>query len=281
MRKVHAYLISDFTGETVNALARAIFSQFATIKFIEHEWPLVRTNEQIDQILSELKITQGIVICTIYDTKLQASLTKGCKKLSIPCIQVIKPIIDKIADFLSVDPKKIIQTKISKEYYERLDAIKFSIDHDDGKGIQTLNKANIIIVGISRTSKSPLSLYLAYRGYRTANIPFIYNINLPKELSQLKHILIVALTMEQESMIKIRNNRELMNKNNAKYHNIINNTNTTNYAKPEAVISEIEQSLHFYYKQNWPVIDITNKSVEEVAALIIRYYHIKNSNSDN
>ncbi len=265
MKKViHIYLVSDSTGETVSSVARSSLAHFENLMIEEHLWSLVRTKGQIDKLASSLQKTPGIVMFTVVNEELQQYLRETCAKLQILAIPVLSEVVATISSYLGV--KSISQPGrqhiMNEEYFTRINAINFALAHDDGQSYFDINNADIVLVGPSRTSKSPTSIYLAYRGYKTANVPFVVGQKLPEILDTLVNPLIVGLLINPERLVEIRKNR-LINLNEVANYNYTNN---------DLVHKEVIEAKKIYQQHGWPIIDVTRKSVEETSANIIKMY---------
>lgn len=265
MQTFHVHLVSDSTGETVSAIARAAVAQFDVGEHIEHVWSLIRTQGQIDKVLESIRENPGVVMYTIVDPVLKKQLKKECIRLGIPCVSVLSKVVSELSDFLgqktSTSPGR--QHELDDEYFSRVDAINFALSHDDGQGTWGLeDEADVVLVGVSRTSKSPTCVYLAYRGLRAANVPFVGGCPFPEDVENLQGPLIVGLTIDSDRLVQIRRSRLLS----------INETTGTNYVDVETVKAEILESKRLFLKHKWPVIDVTRRSVEETAANIIQMY---------
>lgn len=270
-KNIHIYLVSDSTGETVMSVARSAFAHFEDLIVEEHLWSLVRSRGQIDKLANELQKEPGIVMFTMVNQELKNYIQETCTKMHILSIPVIDEVVHSLSNYLNIkinnQPGR--QHAMDDDYFKRMNAINFSLAHDDGQSYFDLEKADIILVGPSRTSKSPTSIYLAYRGYKTANIPYVLDQKLPEELDKLKNPLIVGLLINYERLIEIRKNR-LVN---------LNEVNNHSYINIDLVNQEILEAKKLYQKKNWPIIDVTRKSVEETAANIITMYKQKNKQS--
>ncbi|GFZ78224.1 putative pyruvate, phosphate dikinase regulatory protein [Rickettsiales bacterium] len=264
---LHLYLISDSSAETVSAVARTTVAQLKDAKIAEHVWPLTRTQKQIDDILEQVRQNPGVVMCTIFEEKLEGYLISSCNKLKVPCLPILSRIVKELSSYFNVARKNESgkQYSLDEEYFARIDAINYTLAHDDCQCSEDLSGADIIIIGASRTSKSPTSIYLAYRGYKVANIPFVHKIDLPESLFKVKDKLIVGLTINPERLIQIRRNRLLS----------INENNETVYINQDSVNEELSAAKKTFLRNNWPTIDVTKRSVEEIAATIIRHFHKK------
>ncbi|MDD9331431.1 MAG: kinase/pyrophosphorylase [Wolbachia sp.] len=278
LKTLNLHLVSDSSGETVISVASSALKHFRSVKTAEYVWSFVKNKEQIDEILKKIKKTKeeskekknksneyNFVICTITDDKLRKYLKDNCIKLEIPYRAILSHIIREISSYLEIekDQKIDLHTEINNEYFQRIEAINYTINHDDGQDFQNIDKADIILVGVSRTSKSPTSMYLAYRGYKVANIPFVGGIPFYIDLEKVKDKLVIGLTIDANRLIEIRRNRLTS----------INNENNNIYASYDKVKAEIKETDELFRKSNWPVIDVTQKSIEEVAATIIQYFN--------
>lgn len=267
MKNFHLHLVSDSTGETVSSVARAALAQFEKIEPIEHTWTLIRTARQMERVIEEIEADPGIVLHTIVDNKLRDMLRAACKKHKVPCIPVLKSVVNEFATYLRVPivaaPGK--QYELDDDYFARVEAINYSLAHDDGQATWNLEEADIVLVGPSRTSKSPTCMHLANRGFKAANVPYVKGVELPEELFKLERPLIVGLTIDLDRLIQIRESRLQSMKEQTR----------TDYVNSEEVESEIAASRKLFVKQRWPIIDVTNKSVEETAANILKHYKEK------
>lgn len=270
MKKFHLHLVSDSTGETVCSVARAAIVQFDGIDAEEHVWSLIRTKTQVERVLNSIEDRPGVVMYTIVAADLREMLTAGCSRLNVPCIPVLSRVLADLSVYLNMNasPQPGRQYELDENYFSRVEAINFTLAHDDGQSLRDVDEADIILVGVSRTSKSPTCVYLAYRGYRAANIPYVMNCPLPSNLSTMKKPLIVGLTISSERLIQIRKNRLLA----------LHEEKETDYVDVDAVKEEIATARRFFSSNGWPMIDVTRRSVEETAATIIQYYQEKKGN---
>lgn len=257
----HLHLVSDATGETINSVARACTSQFDQTEPIEHFWNLVRTERQLDMVVEGIRENPGLVMFTLVNEKLRHRLQDTCRELGIPCIPVLDPLINALAAFLGLQSqsKPGRQHALTAEYFDRIDAMDFALNHDDGQSAWGLHDADVILVGVSRTSKTPTCIYLANRGVKAANIPYVPGCPLPTELDQLTRPLIVGLTKDAERLVQIRRNRL----------RLLNQGDDTNYTDPEKVRDELMEARRLYTRKGWPVIDVTRRSIEETAAEVM------------
>lgn len=265
MKQFELHLVSDSTGETVSSVARAATVQFDDIEPREHIWSLVRTKGQLDKVIAGIQANPGVVMYTMVDKNLRDILKAECLKLSLPCIPVLAQIVAELTTYLGIESSSLPgrQHELDEKYFSRVEAVNFALSHDDGQATWELQDADIILVGVSRTSKSPTCMYLAHRGFKAANIPFVSGCPLPPELGELTKPLIVGLTISTDRLIQIRKSRLQSLKQDE----------DTNYVDIEKVEAEILESRKLYTKYKWPVIDVTRRSVEETAATIIQHFY--------
>ncbi|MBP7334618.1 pyruvate, water dikinase regulatory protein [Niveispirillum sp.] len=260
-RNFHLHLVSDATGETINSVARACVSQFDQVHPIEHFWNLVRTERQLDMVLEGIRENPGLVMFTLVNEKLRHKLQDTCRELAIPSISVLDPLINALGTYLGLQSqsKPGRQHALTAEYFGRIDAMDFALNHDDGQSAWGLHDADVILVGVSRTSKTPTCIYLANRGIKAANIPYVPNCPLPPELDQLKRPLIVGLTKDPERLVQIRRNRL----------KLLNQGDDTSYTDPERVREELLEARRLFTRKGWAVIDVSRRSIEETAAEVM------------
>lgn len=265
MKEFNLHLVSDSTGETVSSVSRAAISQFDDVEANEHIWSLVRTKGQLDKVVAGIKANPGVVMYTLVDKTLRDTLKAECLKLSLPCIPVLAQVISELTDYLGIESSLLPgrQHELDEKYFSRVNAINFTLAHDDGQATWDLHDADIVLVGVSRTSKSPTCVYLAHRGFKAANVPYVGGCPLPPELEELTKPLIVGLTISTDRLIQIRKTRLQSLKQDE----------DTNYVEEEKVTQEILESRRLFQRHKWPVIDVTKRSVEETAANIIQYFH--------
>ena len=272
MDKIYqVYQVSDSTGETLDRIFLAIKAQFSNFNCKTIHYSFTRTKNQIDNIISKSKTERNIIILyTIVDNNLTQYLTGESKKNNIPCFEVLGSLISDFSKLLKKEAsrKPSGQHILDEEYYKRIEAVQFTMSHDDGKIISDLNKSDVILIGISRTSKTPTSIYLANRGYKVANIPIIPNKNIPLQLIEgSKKTCIIGLICDAIRLLDVRRNRiQSMHENR-----------TGDYTNEKEILTELENSKKLFKKYNWPIIDVTRKSVEETAASIIKILDILNS----
>ncbi len=260
----HLHLVSDSTGETLITVARAVVAQYEGVAAIEHVYPLVRSTTQLERVLAEIEAAPGIVLYTLVDTDLTSRLEDVCRATSSPCLSVLAPVHSLISSYLGTHStaRPGAQHMLNAEYFKRIDAMNFTLMHDDGHLPDDLDEADVILMGVSRTSKTPTAVYLANRGLKTANFPLVPGMPLPAKLAAAKKALIVGLVATPERIVQIRQNRLLS----------LNADDDTSYVDREAVAEEIAASRRLFARHGWPVIDVTRRSIEETAAAIIDLY---------
>ena len=258
----HIHLISDSTGETLLSVARAAAAQYTHSRAIEHMHAMVRTQRQVDRVVAELEEEPGIVLYTLVDRVLGERVEEACRKIGIPCTSVLEPILQVLQSYLGDPGARRVgaQHVLDAEYFRRIDALNFTLVHDDGQLAGAIDAADVVLVGISRTSKTPTSIYLANRGVKTANIPIVPGIALPPELAAATRPLVVGLIASPERIIQLRENRILSL--NAAAPNLA-------YTDKASVADEITATRRLCGKHDWPVIDVTRRSIEETAAAIM------------
>ena len=261
----HLHLVSDSTGETINTVARACLVQFSGVEPREHVWSLVRTRGMMNKVISQIEAHPGPVLYTLVNRELRDQLTTCCQQLGVPCIAILDPVIHTMANYFGAEIKGTpgLQHVLDAEYFGRMDAMTFALTHDDGQHSSDLAKADIILVGVSRTSKTPTCMYLANRGIKAANIPVVPGCPMPDELLQADGPLIVGLTKDPARLVQVRQNRLRM---------LTDDRQETDYVNLEAVRQEIAQARRFCVEHGWPLIDVTRRSIEETAATIMNYY---------
>jgi [pyruvate, water dikinase]-phosphate phosphotransferase / [pyruvate, water dikinase] kinase len=258
----HLHLVSDATGETLITVARAAAAQYASVAPIEHIYPLVRTEKQLDRVISEIEAAPGIVLYTMLDSALAERLQANCREFSIPCMSILDPVLGLFQSYLGAESTKRVgaQHTLNAEYFKRIDALNYTMLHDDGQHTEDLEHADVVLTGVSRTSKTPTSIYLANRGVKTANVPLVPNMAVPIQLEHLTAPLVVGLYASPERIVQIRQNR-LLGLNAHRDDDL--------YVDRQAVAEEIAFSRKLCAKHNWPIIDVTRRSIEETAAAVM------------
>lgn len=262
MTAFHLHLVSDSTGATLNGVVRATLAQFEGAAAVEHLWNLVRSRRDIEKVLAAVQENPGPVLFTLVDDELAGLLQQSCKTLGVPAIAVLQPVIGGLSDWLGQRSKAEpgLQHKLNEAYFRRMDAMDYALHHDDGQRTDYgLEDADVILVGVSRTSKTPTCIYLANRGVKAANIPYVPGV--PIDEAKLNHTrpLYVGLTESPQRLVEIRKNRLKS----------LNERRETGYLDPERVAEEVREARRFFSKYGWPVIDVTRRSVEETASEIL------------
>jgi regulator of PEP synthase PpsR (kinase-PPPase family) len=261
------HLVSDATGETLNTVARAATAYYAGYQPIEHIYTLVRTSKQLDRVISEVEKQPGIVLFTIADHNLKEEIERRCEAMGTPCISILDPVIASLATYLNAKSKPQIggQHVLNAEYFKRIDALNYTMAHDDGQMIADLDDADVILLGISRSSKTPTSIYLANRGIKTANVPLVPGVKPPPALLNVRKPLVVGLVASAERIAQIRRHRLLT----------LNEGRDTTYTDRKAITQEILDMRKLCSANSWPVIDVTRRSIEETAAAVLNLLHQK------
>jgi hypothetical protein len=267
----HLHLISDATGTTLLGLARACLAQFEGLKPIKKFWPLVRTTAQLERVIKEIRANPGPVIFTMVDKKMRRRLQDVCDDLHVPCIPVLDPILRALSNHFDMDATRVpgLQHALDDDYFQRVSAIDFSMAHDDGRKTDTLGKADVILVGVSRTSKTPTSIYLARRGIKTGNIPLVPDVPMDESIFQFEKPLYVGLTTTPDRLMQLRRSR-------LKADDDVKSYMTENeYLDIDLIEEEVRKARKLFAKYEWPVIDVTKRSVEETSAEILSLYHME------
>jgi regulator of PEP synthase PpsR (kinase-PPPase family) len=261
----HLHLVSDATGETLTTIAKAASVQYAEVRPIEHLHPLVRTPRQLRRVLQEIEQAPGIVLYTVVNEDLSAELEQRCRELAVPCHPVLKPVMQVFESYLGAPQTPTVagQHVLDQDYFRRIDALNFTMAHDDGRLPDNPSDADIILLGISRTSKTPTSIYLAQRGYKTANVPIVPALPFPEILLQPHSAFVVCLVASADRISEVRRNRVMM----------LTDRNIDDYVDRTVITAEIAFSRKLCAQHGWPVIDVTRRSIEETAASIIRMMH--------
>lgn len=265
MPRLHLHLLSDSTGETLEMIAKAALAQFEGADVIRHFWPMVRSQQHLDRIMAEIASNPGLVLFTLVNAETRTRLEDHCHTLGLPVVPVLDSAVDALEAALGQHPKARPgrQHAMDEAYFARVDAIHYTIAHDDGVSWEDWEEADIVLAGVSRSSKTPTSIYLANRGYKVANIPIVVESPPPPALYGLKHPLVVGLTTAPERLVQVRRNRLLS----------LGQAPETGYADSERVNTEVLFARRMFADNGWPVIDVTRRSIEEAAAAIINLYN--------
>ena len=259
----HLHMISDSTGETLITVARAVAAQYSNVSPVEHVYPLIRSQKQLDRVLAEIEEAPGIVLFTLLEKDLVERLEAKCQEINIPSLSIIGPVMQLFQAYLGTETSRRVgaQHTLNADYFKRIDALNYSMMHDDGQHVEGLEEADVVLVGVSRTSKTPTSIYLANRGVRTANVPLVPGIPIPHQLGILKKPLVVSLHATPERLIQVRQNRLL---------GIGAKTGDDSYIDRQSVAEEVAFSRKLSAKYDWPLLDVTRRSIEETAAAVMK-----------
>jgi hypothetical protein len=257
----NVHLVSDSTGETLAGVMRATCAQFDNIIPIEHSYFLVRSARQLDRVLGEIELAPGIVMFTLSNLEHRAMLEDRCKKLGMPCVAVLDPVLSTTSRYLGLEMNHRVgaSRRLNAEYFKRIDALDFAMDHDDGQQVIELLDADVILVGVSRTSKTPTCVYLAHRGVKAANVPMVPGVPLPPELFTPNRPLVVGLLISADRLIHIRRNRLMAMKE----------TRSGSYTDEDDVRREVTDAQRLFEREGWPTIDVSRRSIEETAAAVL------------
>ena len=273
MKNTHqVYLISDSTGETLDRIFMALKAQFNNFDYDLNQFSFTRTENQISTILNDAKKQESpIILYTVVNSKLAKFLAEETNKKNIPCFGVMGDLILNFSKILNekATHQPSAQHVLDEDYYKRIEAIQFTMNHDDGNNTENILESDIILVGVSRTSKTPTSIYLANKGLKTSNIPLVNDMKIPNDIIKTKNLCVIGLTTEAERLYDIRRNRL----------NSLKENEASDYTNLEKIRLEVEQSKNIFKKNKWPTIDVTRKSVEETAASIIKIFEIQNKNA--
>lgn len=264
MRKLQFHKVSDSTGETLEVVARACLAQFPETDATEHTWSMVRSAEQVQNVIDQVKLNPGFVIFTIVDDHLSEQLVQGCRDLKVPCIDLLNPVLNQLSNYLGTEQiaRPGSQHVMDADYYSKIDALHYVLAHDDGKSVRDIEQADVILFGVSRTSKTPTCIYLANHGLKAANIQITPGIPVPIEAVNAERPLKIGLTKNPKRLVQIRQQRLELNGQHEE----------TDYVDLGAVSEEIKEANALYKKHNWAVIDVSQKSIEETAATIIQLH---------
>ena len=258
----HLHLVSDATGETLITVARAAAAQYANVSPVEHLYPMVRSKKQLDNALAEITESPGLVLYTLLEEDLIEALEKKCRELGLPCMSILGPVLRLFQSYLGAETihRAGAQHVLNAEYFQRIDALNFTMLHDDGQHAEGLEEADVVLVGVSRTSKTPTSIYLANRGVKTGNVPLVPGVPLAPAVEKLARPLVVGLYASPERIVQIRQNRLL---------GLRAEHDADQYIDRQAVAAEIAAARKLCGKHNWPIIDVTRRSIEETAAEVM------------
>jgi regulator of PEP synthase PpsR (kinase-PPPase family) len=272
MSQVHLHLLSDSTGETLEMVAKAALAQFDGAGVTRHFWPMVRSQQHLDRIMAEIAANPGLVLFTLVSAEMRARLESRCAALKLPMVPALDAVTDALEDLLGQRAKAHPgrQHLMDHAYFERVEAIQYTIAHDDGVGSENWEEAHVVLAGVSRSSKTPTSIYLANRGYKTANVPLLIESPPPPALFDLRRPLVVGLTTATERLIQVRRNRLLT----------MGQLPETTYVDAEHVTREVQYARRIFADNGWPVIDVSRRSIEETAAAVINLYNEREGGSE-
>jgi [pyruvate, water dikinase]-phosphate phosphotransferase / [pyruvate, water dikinase] kinase len=266
LNRLHLHLLSDSTGETLETVAKSALARFESVEIVKHFWPMVRSEGHLKRTLRDIGNNPGLVLFTMVNPVMRQQIEDGCRLLSLPAVSVLDPVIEAFGAILGETSQAVRpgrQHALDDAYFARVEAIQFTIAHDDGIGWENWETADIVLAGVSRSSKTPTSIYLANRGYKTANIPIVIESPPPESLFSLQRPLVVGLFTSPERLIQVRRNRLLS----------LNQMPDTDYVDEDAVARESAYARRMFADNDWPVIDMTRRSIEEAAAAIINLYN--------
>jgi len=272
-KRIHLHLVSDSTGDTVRSVARATVAQFEQAEVTEHFWSLVRSQSQVDRVIEGVAKNPGVVFITMLDDRLRDQLLNACHSMQAPAVSLLDGAMSALSSMLGGNARKLPgrQHEMNEAYFDRVAAMNFAMAHDDGQSLWSIAEADIVLCGVSRTSKTPTCVYLANRGLKAANVPFVPSQPPPKELLDAKRPMIVGLTVDPTRLVQIRRHRMAhLNGANAE----------TDYVDSEYVRQEVVEARRYFLSKNWPVIDVTRRSIEETAAAIIQLNERRQGNLD-
>ena len=265
MTQYHLHLVSDATGETINSVARACLVQFRGVEPHEHTWPLIRTPTQMERVLTGIANHPGPVLFTLVNEQLRARLMEGCRQLGVPCIPVLDPVIHALGAYfgLPISGQPGLQHVLDTQYFQRIEAMNFALAHDDGHSAAQIEQADVVLVGVSRTSKTPTAIYLANRGIKAANVPFVPGLPLPRTLFNLNGPMVVGLTKDPERLVQVRRQRLELGADDPA---------DSDYVDYDSVRREVAEARRLFTRNDWLVIDVTRRSIEETAATILSHF---------
>ena len=264
MARLHLHLLSDSTGETLEMIAKAALAQFDDTDVVRHFWPMVRSRQHLDRILEEFTANPGLVLFTLANPETRTRLEERCRALGLPHVAALDSVLEALEDRLDQEAhaRPGARHVMDEAYFDRVDAIHYTIAHDDGIGWENWEEADIVLAGVSRTSKTPTSIYLANRGYKVANIPLVVESPPPPFLFEVRQPLVVGLTTAAKRLVQIRRNRLLS----------LNEKAETAYVEEDKVEKESAFARRMFADNGWPVIDVTRRSIEETAAAVIKLF---------
>lgn len=268
--RVNLHLVSDATGETLNALARATTAQFDHVQMVYHRWSLIRTRFQLHRVLEGIEGEPGPVLSTLVDKALRTDLDSTCQRLGVPVVNVLDPVMNLLQDYIGEQAlaRPGRQYVLNADYFQRIDAMHYVLAHDDGQAQAGLAEADVVLVGVSRSSKTPTCFYLANRGVKAANVPLVPNLPEPEGLDTIC-VPVIGLTLEASALIDIRRHRLRLIASSPGGQGVVRQ-NSSEYVDEEAVKAELLWARRLCNRRGWPVIDVTRRSIEETAATVLQ-----------
>ncbi len=262
MAQVHLHLVSDSTGETVRSVVRACLAQFDTAHVVQHHWPMARTERAIAQTVANIGADPGPVVFTVVDRRLRQQLMDACTELAIPCLSILDPVMSALSVALKSAAKERPghQHAMDEAYFRRIEAMQWTVAHDDGVAPHELEAADVVLVGVSRTSKTPTCIYLANQGICAANVPFVPGADLPEELDSVSHPLVLGLTREAAQLVRTRRARL----------DAMGSTGPSTYVDLDEVRRELADARRYFTQRGWPIMDVTRRAIEETAAQVMQ-----------
>ena len=262
----HLHLVSDSTGETLEAIISAALVQFEGVKVQKHFWPLMRTTMQMERVLDDIREQPGLVMYTLVNPDIRAVLEEGCRTSNLPVLSILDPVINLLGSYFNREASHMPgrQHTMNAEYFQRIDALHFTMAHDDGQLAEEIPNADIVLIGVSRSSKTPTSIYLANKGYKTANIPFVPDCPMPEILNALPNTFVIGLTTSPDRLVQIRTNRLRS----------IKEEEEVDYTDLDLIREEVKQCRRYCTERGWPTIDVTRRSIEETAAAVLNRYNV-------
>ena len=262
--QLHIHLVSDSTGETVHQIARACVAQFPNVRTTEHVWTLVRSLNHVEAVFAGVERNPGVLLMSVVDADLRAEFEKRCTERHIPHVSVLDPVVDLLGSLLGQPSRNRPggQRQLDTAYFERMAAVDFAVRHDDGLNMAELHDADILLVGVSRTSKTPTSMYLAHRGYKVANYALVPGVPFPMDYVDGLKLLIVGLTNDPKRLSVVRKTRQIAQ----------SDEKNTSYSDIDLITEEVRDARRLFARNGWPVIDVTRRSIEETAAAVIQFY---------
>ena len=260
-KEFHLHLVSDSTGETLEAIISAALVQFEGVNVHKHYWPLIRTAMQMRRLMDDIVEHRGLVMYTLVNPEIREALEEGCIQANLPVLSILDPVINLLGSYFGQEAshKPGRQHMMDQHYFERIDALHYTMAHDDGQLAHDLDDADIILIGVSRSSKTPTSIYLANKGFKTANIPFVPNCPMPAALDSFQHKFVLGLTTSPDRLVQIRTNRLRS----------INEKEEADYTDLDFIREEVKQCRRYCTERGWPTLDVTRRSIEETAAAIL------------